>query len=143
MKEYIERAVAVKKFENYRRDCEEENDERAAQIFEDCISELMAIPAADVAEVRHGRWNPEIHHTYIPVEYDQNGDPILHEYTSFRCSLCGREEPKEEPYCHCGARMGKEADHQKMIAKVKVWRPTWTSQESARCWGLRWENVLS
>lgn len=34
MKEYIERAVAVKKFENYRRDCEEENDERAAQIFE-------------------------------------------------------------------------------------------------------------
>ena len=112
MKEYIERAVAVKKFENYRRDCEEENDERAAQIFEDCISELMAIPAADVAEVRHGRWNPEIHHTYIPVEYDQNGDPILHEYTSFRCSLCGREEPKEEPYCHCGSRMGKEADHE-------------------------------
>lgn len=112
MKEYIERAVAVKKFENYRRDCEEENDERAAQIFEDCISELMAIPAADVADVRHGRWNPEIHHTYIPVEYDQNGDPILHEYTSFRCSLCGREEPKEEPYCHCGARMGKEADHE-------------------------------
>lgn len=112
MKEYIERAVAVKKFENYRRDCEEENDERAAQIFEDCISELMAIPAADVAEVRHGRWNPEIHHTYIPVEYDQNGDPILHEYTSFRCSLCGREELKEEPYCHCGARMGKEAEHE-------------------------------
>jgi hypothetical protein len=112
MKEYIEKAVAIKKFENYRRDCEEENDERAAQIFEDCISELMAIPAADVAEVRHGRWNPEIHHTYIPVEYDQNGDPILHEYTSFRCSLCGREELKEEPYCHCGARMGKEADHE-------------------------------
>lgn len=112
MKEYIEKAVAIKKFENYRRDCEEENDERAAQIFEDCISELMAISAADVATVRHGRWNPEIHHTYIPVEYDQNGDPILHEYTSFRCSLCGREEPKEEPYCHCGARMDKEADHE-------------------------------
>ena len=112
MKEYIERAVAVKKFENYRRDCEEESDERAAQIFEDCISELMAIPAAYVAELRHGRWNPEIHHTYIPVEYDQNGDPILHEYISFRCSLCGREELKEEPYCHCGARMGKEADHE-------------------------------
>ena len=56
MKEYIERAVAVKKFENYRRDCEEENDERAAQIFEDCISELVAISAADVVEVRNGRW---------------------------------------------------------------------------------------
>lgn len=56
MKEYIERTVAVKKFENYRRDCEEENDERAAQIFEDCISELVAISAADVVEVRNGRW---------------------------------------------------------------------------------------
>ena len=50
MKEYIERAVAIKKFENYCRDCEEENDERAAQIFEDCVSELMALPAA-------GRWS--------------------------------------------------------------------------------------
>lgn len=56
MKEYIERAIAVKKFENYRRDCEEENDERAVQIFEDCVFELMDIPAADVAEVRYGRW---------------------------------------------------------------------------------------
>ena len=56
MKEYIDREIAVKKFENYRRDCEEENDERAVQIFGDCVFELMDIPAADVAEVRHGRW---------------------------------------------------------------------------------------
>lgn len=108
MKTYIERAVAIKKFENYRRDCEEENDERAAQIFEDCVSELMALPAAGVAEVRHGRWIPKINHTYMPVEYDENGAPILHRYTSYYCSLCGREEAKEEPYCHCGACMGEE-----------------------------------
>ena len=107
MKEYIERAAVEEMLEN-------------AQLISDgeycgyCTEDvnLGSISAADVAEVRHGRWNPEIHHTYIPVEYDQNGDPILHEYTSFRCSLCGREEPKEEPYCHCGARMGKEADHE-------------------------------
>lgn len=77
MKEYIERAVAVKKFENYRRDCEEENDERAAQIFEDCISELMAIPAADVAEVRHGRWIFEpgkIPYCSECKEYSDDGD---------------------------------------------------------------------
>lgn len=105
MKEYIERAVAVKKFENYRcarggiicpswRDCEEENDEIAAQIFEDCVSELMDIPAADVVEVRHGRW-------------DENG----------RCTLCGGHAPfwgmastyYKSPWCHeCGARMDKE-----------------------------------
>ena len=58
MKEYIEKAVAIKKFENYRRDCEEENDERAAQIFEDCISELMAISAADVATREMESRNP-------------------------------------------------------------------------------------
>lgn len=105
MKEYIERAVAVKKFENYRRDCEEENDERAAQIFEDCISELMAIPAADVAEVRHGRW----------VEY-----PRAH---YFKCSECKYTVPyrkaifvngnREYDYCpSCGARMDKEDEHE-------------------------------
>ena len=105
MKEYIERAHLLKNlgYDETRRD-----DVLPGSTFDIVLKE----PAADVAEVRHGRWNPEIHHTYIPVEYDQNGDPILHEYTSFRCSLCGREELKEEPYCHCGARMGKEADHE-------------------------------
>lgn len=100
MKEYIERVTALNALIRALGYCQCANDV------------ITRIPAADVAPVRHGRWNPEIHHTYIPVEYDQNGDPILHEYTSFRCSLCGREELKEEPYCHCGARMGKEADHE-------------------------------
>lgn len=100
MKEYIEKAALL------------ENLNHAGILSGFVKFKIERFPAADVAEVRHGRWNPEIHHTYIPVEYDQNGDPILHEYTSFRCSLCGREELKEEPYCHCGARMGKEADHE-------------------------------
>lgn len=93
MKEYIERAVAVKKFENYRRDCEEENDERAAQIFEDCISELMAIPAANGAPVVHGQWNADE-----------------------TCSLCGEKSTEGldatkrdywlPNYCpNCGAKM--------------------------------------
>ena len=104
MKEYIERAVAVKKFENYRRDCEEENDERAAQIFEDCISELTSIPAADVAEVRHGRWEDP---------HWRNSD------FACNCSACGVEAIHREyrwhergiyPICpNCGARMYKEA----------------------------------
>lgn len=97
MKEYIERAVAVKKFENYRRDCEEENDERAAQIFEDCVSELMALPAADVAEVRHGCW-----------------DDSLDGITPY-CSVCGcthRCLIRCPIYCpNCGARMDKEDNY--------------------------------
>lgn len=104
MKEYIERAVAVKKFENYRRDCEEENDERAAQIFEDCISELMAIPAADVAEVKRGRWI---------LEREPDGTPYC-----FHCSVCDNDFHHigimtATDYCpSCGARMDKEDEHE-------------------------------
>ena len=91
MKEYIERTVAVKKFENYRRDCEEENDERAAQIFEDCISELMAISAADVAEVRHGRW--------VRDKWPSGTHKLI-------CSECGEWSGKKSRYCpSCGALM--------------------------------------
>ena len=98
MKEYIDRAAAVKKFENYRRDCEEENDERAAQIFEDCVSELMALPAADVAEVRHGKFNflqEDMVWCYCGV-----------------CSVC-RNYVQAWNYCpNCGARMDKEDEHE-------------------------------
>lgn len=98
MKEYIERAVAVKKFENYRRDCEEENDERAAQIFEDCISELMAIPSSDVAEVRHGRW--------VRDKWPSGTHKLI-------CSECGEWSGKKSRYCpSCGARMDKEDEHE-------------------------------
>ena len=76
---------------------------------------LDSIPAADVAPVRHGRWIPEIRHTYVPVAYDERGEPVLHEYAIYRCSLCGREETKKEPYCHCGALMdGEEDGHGRM-----------------------------
>ena len=102
MKEYIERAVAVKKFENYRRDCEEENDEIAAQIFEDCISELMAIPAADVAPVRHGCW-----------EEASDRDGVV-------CSECGTDfctmihETEKFRFCpNCGALMQEEDNGEK------------------------------
>lgn len=99
MKEYIERAVAVKKFENYRRDCEEENDERAAQIFEDCVSELMAISAADVAEVvrcKDCRYYPT-------AKVNEKGFLI--------CPASGMEIT-ETDYCSYGARMDKEDEHE-------------------------------
>ena len=76
---------------------------------------LLGTKTADVAPVRHGRWIPEIRHTYVPVKYDERGEPVLHEYTSYRCSLCGREEAEMEPYCHCGALMdGEEDEHGRM-----------------------------
>ena len=116
MKEYIDRATAITRFTF------EQGDyipEKLIDGYDNVIAVrtikkvLRDIPAADVV-VRHGRWVSEIHHTYLPVEYDDAGDPILHEYTSYRCSLCGREEAKEEPYCHCGARMDKEDEDETM-----------------------------
>ena len=102
MKEYIDRAIAVKKFENYRRDCEEENDERAVQIFEDCVFELMDIPAADVAEVRHGRWE-------FLGPNNLNRDCMCG-----TCSACHVRSVYivNTAICpNCGARMDQEAEH--------------------------------
>ena len=66
------------------------------------LDELENIPAADVAEVRHGRWEKFVTASGI--------------ISRVRCSVCtGTQSPKFEsmPYCPtCGARMDKEADHE-------------------------------
>ena len=62
----------------------------------------LLIPAADVAEVRHGRWEKFVTASGI--------------ISRVRCSVCaGTQSLKFEsmPYCPtCGARMDKEADHE-------------------------------
>ncbi len=59
------------------------------------VDAVNAQPAADVAEVRHGRWNE------LPYSYE--------------CSVCGIIRPKEMTgkwhYCpNCGAKM--EVEHE-------------------------------
>lgn len=66
---------------------------------------LKNAPAADVSEVVHGRWLEEKRQTLLPVEYDDVGEPILHDYVVYRCYRCGRTCKQKEPYCHCGAKM--------------------------------------
>lgn len=117
MKECIERVAILQAIEESEPDVMADYGEYYGSEWGFSRSKLSEIirgmPAADVVEVRHGRWVPEVHHTYLPVEYDDAGYPVLHEYTSYRCSLCGREETKEEPYCHCGAHMDKEDEYEK------------------------------
>ena len=84
MKEYIERAEAINAIRQYQ--------------YPYGVEFLLAnIPAADVAEVVHGKWEP--------------GNPI--------CPVCGESKFKDldadvwadwQPkFCpNCGARMGKE-----------------------------------
>lgn len=67
--------------------------------------ENMLEVARSKSQVRHGEWLEQTRETLIPVEFDNNGDPILHKVIYYKCSLCGRIEGKKEPYCNCGAKM--------------------------------------
>lgn len=73
------------------------NDCRSA--FYRCIS---GMPAADVAEVRHGRW-----------ERVSTASGII---SRVRCSVCAGTQPltfENMPYCPtCGARMDEEDGHE-------------------------------
>lgn len=94
MKAYIERAALKRELAPY-----EEND--FSQQMDVILAIVDAQPTADVVEVRHGRWEP--------------GNPI--------CPVCGENKFKDldadvwadwQPkFCpNCGARMGKEDEHE-------------------------------
>lgn len=59
----------------------------------DVIRVMLALPSADVAPVRHGRWE------VVDAE----------EPRRFGCSICGRLSWYMDNYCpNCGAKMDKE-----------------------------------
>lgn len=64
----------------------------------DCIVEeaINNAPTIEAEPVRHGRWEA------VTESVWNLQTPVLQ---GWRCSLCGREEPQKEPYCHCGAKM--------------------------------------
>lgn len=76
----------------------------AVNAFEACVK-LM--PAADVVEVKHGKWLPN-YIELLTCEPCSNTSEVMQ--AGWKCSLCGRQERKREPYCNCGAKMdgGKE-----------------------------------
>lgn len=90
MKEYIERVTALNALIRALGYCQCANDV------------ITRIPAADVAEVRHGRW-----------ERVSTASGII---SRVRCSVCAGTQPltfENMPYCpSCGARMDKEAEHE-------------------------------
>lgn len=102
MKEYIERAEALDI-------CQKEYEDRLrmADYCGDTVAwniggAIKGIPAADVAPVRHGRW-----------EKFSTSNGII---SRVRCSCCAGTQPltfENMPYCpSCGARMDKEAEHE-------------------------------
>ena len=93
MSKYIDRAALKRELAPY-----EEND--FSQQMDVILAIVDAQPAADVAEVRNGRWET------APCNgvYDM------------RCSACGFAPGirfYSSDYCpNCGARMGKEDEHE-------------------------------
>ena len=82
MTEYIEREKVLSKAAP------------VAGCFSDMISayDVVMLPAADVAPLRHGRW-------------------IEHEDGVFTCSECGNAESNESYFCrYCGAKMDGGAE---------------------------------
>lgn len=77
------------------------------EALRDAIDCVKAEPAADVVEVRHGRWIPEI------CESISKRNRLI-EYKVYSCSLCGRSNGRvKKRYCpNCGARMDEEDEHE-------------------------------
>lgn len=73
----------------------------------DVFALVMHAPAADVVEVRHGRWIPEA------CESVSKRNRLI-EYRVYSCSICGRSNGRvKKKYCpNCGARMDKEDEHE-------------------------------
>ncbi len=74
------------------------------------INTIDVQPTIDAAPVVHGKWIEKRGQTYLPVEYNEEGELILHDYTTYICSICGRHEAVKEPYCNCGAKMGSKKE---------------------------------
>ena len=82
-----------------------EDAAKSYELFKAGLSALRPVSRERIEKVWKGEWIKERRQTYIPVEYDEQGEVILHDFVVYRCSICGRENTKEEPFCNCGAPM--------------------------------------
>lgn len=63
---------------------------------------IITTPTVDAVEVVHGRWIP-----IIDEPTPLRKMPML---SGYKCSVCGRYEEEEEPYCNCGAKMNGDTE---------------------------------
>lgn len=107
MSDYISREALKEAFDNADADvCESYSDGYCDWGFgrKNINDVIDGVPAADVEPVRHGEWRL-VRRMAACGEYE--------------CSVCGRIEtfgcfnkPENNPYCHCGAKMELEDDHE-------------------------------
>ena len=91
MTEYIERMTAISEA---CKGCNEEFSDEPCEPSECRLQQrLFAIPAADVVEVRRGKWTE----VWICTE---------HCFSVYECSVCGKNAMGEGDFCpNCGAKM--------------------------------------
>lgn len=103
MAEYIERKKALNVCEMHYQHCLEMRDWHGDRVADDIKTDIETIPAADVVEVKHGKW--------------YRHDKKTHGDTCYHCSQCEKMALTDcgmvwelTPYCpNCGAKMdGKE-----------------------------------
>ena len=100
MAEYIEREALIQQMaDNFRQGVWDGCDCGEYQIAEETI---LCAPAADVVEVKHGRW----------INWGKSGTPTYENYGT--CSVCHEDaeiHTEHRNYCpNCGAYM-REVDH--------------------------------
>ena len=74
------------------------------------ISQINAMPAADVQKIRHGEWKGYTKSAFHGV--DEFGSSIYRDVTIWYCSECNRRSVVKEKFCpNCGAKMdGKDGE---------------------------------
>lgn len=82
-----------------------EDEKELYEMLKAGLSAIRPVSRERIEKVWKGEWIKERRQTYIPVGYDEQGEVILHDFVVYRCSICGRENTKEEPFCNCGAPM--------------------------------------
>ena len=102
MDEYIKRAYAVDAVLDVYYDTPD--IDLSGEKFEAAI---FKIPPADVAPVRHGRWERYSDDKF--VGYDENSRLKYRKVYKHECSVCLRETAVKSNYCpNCGAKMDLE-----------------------------------
>lgn len=88
MSKYIDRAALF-------------NSLSGAKTVEEIFAAIQAAPAADVQEIRHGRW--------LPDEWITDRESVLR--LVVKCSICGGQVDGLVDYCpYCGAVMIEEEE---------------------------------
>lgn len=119
MAEYIERAAAIKRIKEYSLTAYDINLDNKEEFAGNSLPEnyceglyeatelLDDLPAAEVAEVRYGKWDASDRYKFLDGS------------TCIRCTECGAALHLDEyqkynwHYCpNCGARMDKEDEHE-------------------------------